>query len=107
MNELDDDGALALLGAIARQWLEDSRRHPEELAALARWLDMTLPAVEARMAVQRSRALRQTTGRCELCGASMVIYLSRGGKPQRYCGARCRKSAAARRARQRKRVTSS
>lgn len=43
---IDLEGAVILLGAIGRQWCEDAKRDPHELALLAGWLGIEPGALD-------------------------------------------------------------
>ena len=47
MTAPDFDGTVALIIAVVRQWADEARRDPDELRALAGWLDID-PAVLRR-----------------------------------------------------------
>lgn len=52
---LDLNACVALLCAVARQWAQDARRDPHELALLAGWLDMAPGELLARLAPAHKR----------------------------------------------------
>lgn len=54
MSQLDTDGCLRLLAAIARQWWRDARHNQQLLCELADWMDVSV----AELATSRSPRFR-------------------------------------------------
>ena len=69
---IDNDGALRLAGAIARQWLQDE---PSELPHVARWLGLDPGALRRGLGL----------GNCEECGGALVQRAA--GPARRFCSA--------------------
>jgi hypothetical protein len=86
MIEIDETGALRLAAAIARQWI---REQPDELPAIARWLDLDPDDLRRRM---RPPATKRPSGNwptCAGCGAPLPDF-QRVGRPRRWCSEACR-----------------
>lgn len=96
---LDSDGALALLAAIARQWLKDAKTNPAELGNVAAWLGLTPKELARRL--DGRPALRPVTGArwrtCAACGQVLPDHNegeSGAGRRRQFCNDTCRKRAA-------------
>lgn len=96
---LDSDGALALLAAIARQWLKDAKTNPAELGNVAAWLGLTPKELARR--IDGRPALRPVNGArwrtCPACGQVLPDHNAseRGsGRRRQFCNDTCRRRAA-------------
>lgn len=96
---LDTDGALALLAAIARQWLSDAKSNPAELGNVAIWLGLTpkelARRIDGRPALRPANGARWRT--CPACGAVLPDHNNGEtgrGRPRLYCNETCRRRAA-------------
>lgn len=100
MSQLDFDGALTLLGAVGAQWAKDARKDPDELPALAAWLELELSELSRRLT--RRAALAPISGAwrtCPACGQVLPEHNAGGsgaGRQRLYCDDRCRIRYAAR-----------
>ena len=99
LRDLDQDGALALLAAIARQWLKDARENPAELGNVADWLGLTPRELarrfEGRPALQAVNPARWRT--CPACGQTLPDHNESEtgtGRRRLYCNDTCRRRAA-------------
>lgn len=99
LQDLDQDGALALLAAIARQWLKDARENPAELRDVATWLGLTprelARRLDGRPALRPADPARWRT--CPACGQTLPDHnASETGQGRRrlYCDDTCRRRAA-------------
>ena len=98
LHPLDFDGALALLGAVVRQWLKDCQG-PEDLAELAGFLGLQSSEL-ARRLDGRPALTVPDGGRwrsCSFCGQPLPDHnYSDGGAGRRrlWCSDRCRHRAA-------------
>lgn len=57
------EDAVRLLGAIGRQWCEDAKRDPHELALLAGWLGMEPVALDRLLRQPTPKRPRRPPGR--------------------------------------------
>lgn len=101
MLELDPDGCISLLVAIARRWIEDAQGNPAELAAVADWLEVSAAELRA-YPVKRSiaaPAAPKPAKVCGVCGAAIQFTSdSPAAHKRRFCSNPClRKATNARR----------
>ena len=85
------DGCITLLAAVVRQWLDDARRDPCELAGLAAWLGIDPQELARRLptsTAERRAAGPVAPGHCEWCGQALVKPTR--GRMGRFCGDKCR-----------------
>lgn len=88
----DYESCLALLGAVAKQWLKDAQRDPHELASLATWLGMTPAQLQRRQAGQW--AADPYARRCPGCGRVLPKYnagASGAGRQRVWCSRYCQR----------------
>lgn len=96
---VDHDGALALLGAVARQWLKDAKKDQDELTGFAAWLGLRPDELQRRLqGVTRAPAASwQRT--CPACGAGLPEHNhGRRGRERLFCSDACRHKHNGRRA---------
>lgn len=98
LQPLDFDGALALLGAVVRQWLKDCRT-AEDLAELAGFLGLQSSELARRL--DGRPALTVPDGArwrsCPACGQVLPDHNqseSGMGRRRLWCSERCRRKAA-------------
>ena len=63
MATIDLEGAVSLLGAVARQWMQDAKQDPHELALLAQWLGMEPEALRRLLSTPPPERARRPLGR--------------------------------------------
>ncbi len=94
-----DDSAFTLLAAIVRKWIEDARKDPAELAAVADFLDMSPAQVLARKLQPLQGRLPELSGYrsgvfCRVCGREIRrVSEDPRGRPPKYCSHNCRRRA--------------
>lgn len=83
MREIDDDGALRLVGAIARQWIKEQ---PDEIPLVATWLHLE----EHQLRRKQARAEQAGNGvtHCRQCGRPLPVRYDDRGR-RMYCSKRC------------------
>ena len=88
---LDPDGYLNLVIGIARQWIRDARKDPNELEAFSEWIDLPRCEVERRLVNRESlfKPPRPGERACPHCGGSMAHR----AKQARFCSDRCQSHA--------------
>lgn len=84
MIQIDPDGALALAGAIARQWIAEQ---PDEAHIVAAWLGLETHQLRRQPCAEQPGDGVLT---CRQCGARLPVKLG-GGRRRVYCGDRCRR----------------
>ena len=89
MIEIDDDGALRLAAAIARQWI---REQPNELPTVAAWLGIETDMLRQRFHPPAARRARAGWPACRGCGAPLPEQVG-GGKKRQWCSEGCRRQA--------------
>lgn len=103
----DVDGVYRFLTAFTRLWLRDARKEPEELAEVARWLEMEPAEVLERMALADqvlAAPVRESAfyRACPACGRALTEYnASTRGRQRLYCDDQCRRRAEKKRRKER------
>lgn len=88
---VDFDGAVALLGAVARQWLKDAKTNPDELASLAAWLGLRPDELQRRLQRVTRGPAASWQRTCPACGAGLPEQnRGRRGRDRLFCSDACR-----------------